>query len=82
MEKIFQITSTPKKLQYLHIYFIAIIVVIDQFIEINSQLLIPTILLAQAIKFPLHLTLLIFPSPSCKTEGFHLFIHVFSYSSN
>jgi len=39
-------------------------------------------LLAQAIKCPLHFTFLMFPSPSCKTEGFHLFIQPLSYSSN
>ena len=41
-----------------------------------------TILLAQAIRWPLHFTLLMFPSPSCRTEDFHLLIQDRSNSSN
>lgn len=41
-----------------------------------------TMLLAQAMRWPLHLTFLMFPSPSCRTQDFHLFIQDRSYSSS
>lgn len=41
-----------------------------------------TMLFAQAIRWPLHFTLLMFPSPSCRTDDFHLLIQDRSNSSN
>lgn len=41
-----------------------------------------TMLLAQAIRWPLHFTLLMFPSPSCRMQDFHRLIQDRSNSSN